>query len=202
MDLRKIVAVIGAVLLFGFAICPVISGEVSLVGFWKIIVAILITSGIALLFWGWKPDLEKPRLKIKPVVKTQVTNSNEEIKIASIIVINNVYLGKEEARNCRIELKIKDLWKRFETPSLKPVDIKAHHNHTFPICQMFKNKDSAEIFMGSIPQGTDFPFPTRLEKDHIYEVLVKLHRESQDTEKIYHLKLNTSWENFDLKLDC
>jgi hypothetical protein len=197
MDLRDITIIV-VIFLFAFSTYPIISGEVSLLNVWTLFFATFFISATALLVWALKPDLEKSRIKIiNFVVKPQTSLYGEDNKIASIIFKNVVYFGDNKIQNGKIEMMIKGLWDKFERLPWDSINIDSNQTYTLSIFQIFKNKDHTEIIMGEVDHGKDSPLINILKKDYVYELSVKFLKDNQE-EKIYHLKLNTSWENFGL----
>jgi hypothetical protein len=151
---------------------------------------------------GTKSELEKTRIKINVITENKTTTYKEELKVSSIIFKNVVYYGNKKIQNGKIELMIKGLWDRFERPpSWETINIDPNQTYSQPICQLFKNRDYAEIILGEVDPEKYRSLPNILKKDHIYDVSVKFCKDEQE-ETIHCFKIDTSWENFGLKLAC
>jgi len=114
------VAVIGAILILGFAIYPVILGEVTVFDFWKYIVVLCITSGISLLVWGWKPEIEayikgkneviiqKDSLRFYKYPYLLISEQRQQQRMPNMayatITVENI--GKIKAKECEIEIQL------------------------------------------------------------------------------------------------
>lgn len=140
--------------------------------------------------------LSRPKLKIVDGnVKVHNEGSEGEFK-DFICIIRNV--GGEEARDCKIKVKVKEVWQDFYCLPEVPFDIYPDDKRSKFLSQIIKRE--GKMFIRGTRKTTKHP---PLQMGQVYTLEIRFYGRNFKDKKVHTLRLDlSSWKSIGIKLDC
>ena len=187
---------ISTILLYSVALTVIMAYLVYYTQFteWLALISLFLSVGLLIvnILNAIAKMLRQPRLKIiESRIETQRKDSEGEYKDVYFVVRN---VGDDQASDCTIKAKVKDVWKDFYNIAGVPFSLNAGDDRGIHFQRIFKSDQRV------LPLTENRPI---FDRGKVYECEIKFYGRNFKDEKHHHIRLNlSSWENIGITFDC